>query len=80
MNELVQKGSSMTTITDPESLYLYNTENGEIEVKYTGRYSNRTNDITKIVSKYIEITPVDRSINWTKFVHQSQLSLIQTEE
>ncbi len=69
----------MTDIID-QATYLYNTENGEVEVKLTGRFADRTSDITNAVSRYIEIEPVDETLNWAKFVRINQISKIRRME
>ena len=56
--------------------YLYK----DIEVRSTGRYVNKPNSIVKKVDHFIEITPVDDEINWTKFVNIEELYLIQSIE
>jgi hypothetical protein len=54
--------------------YLYK----DIEVRSTGRYVNKPNTVVRKVDHFIEITPVDEEINWTKFVSIDDLYLIQT--
>lgn len=53
--------------------YLY----GDIEVKCTGRYVNKPNTIMRMVDHFIEITPIDDDVNWTKFVDVRELHVIQ---
>lgn len=54
--------------------YLYK----DIEVSSTGRYVNKPNSMLRLVEHFIEITPVDDEINWTKFVNINELFLIQS--
>lgn len=54
--------------------YLYK----DIEVRSTGRYVNKPNSVMRVVEQFIEITPVDTEINWTKFVNSKELFLIQS--
>jgi hypothetical protein len=53
--------------------YLY----GDIEVKCTGRYVNKPNSVVRSVDHFIEITPIDDDVSWTKFVNVRELHLIQ---
>lgn len=58
--------------------YLYNSQNGFIEVIATGRYAEKANALGVNV-KYIEITPAPETtpVNWTKFALLSDLCLIK---
>lgn len=54
--------------------YLYK----EFEVRSTGRYVNKPNAVIRSVEHFIEITPVDDDVSWTKFVNINELYLIQS--
>lgn len=54
--------------------YLYK----EFEVRSTGRYVNKPNPVVRSVDHFIEITPVDEDVSWTKFVNINELYLIQS--
>jgi hypothetical protein len=54
--------------------YLYK----DIEVCSTGRFVNKPNHVVRKIEHFVEITPVDDEINWTKFVNIEELYLIQS--
>jgi hypothetical protein len=53
--------------------YLFRTPNGDIEVTCTGRYAVKKSLTTKNTYKKIEITPLDDTMKWKKFVDESEL-------
>lgn len=60
------------------SRYLHNSQNGFIEVVATGRYVERPGQLNANVKvRYIEVTPIDTDLLWTKFVAETELSIIK---
>jgi hypothetical protein len=50
---------------------------GENEVECTGRYVDKRDLISRINVRWLEITPLDAPVRWTKFVPITELFPIQ---
>ena len=51
-----------------------------IEVRSTGRFVTKKLSMSNKSCKFIEITPIDASLRWTKFVDENDLQVIQYDE
>lgn len=51
-----------------------------IEVRSTGRFVTKPLMISGKSCRMIEITPIDVSLKWTKFVDENELQIIQYDD
>lgn len=59
--------------------FLYCNGNNDIEVRSTGRYTEKILPSSKKPFRKIEITPVDPDFKWIKFVDESELLEIKID-
>jgi hypothetical protein len=61
--------------------YIYEiSKDAMIEVRSTGRFVTKKLSMSNKSCKFIEITPIDATLRWTKFVDEQELQVIQYED